>query len=131
MVLPRPCAGCGKVVRASRCLECQRVKDRARPTRTQRGYDYSWKKLSKQLREQQPYCSIPGCTNKDLTVDQFALQREDGEAKAKTQAEKSALHLVADSAYKSFADRYNDAKDGIEDGTITTGDQVTAKIGGA
>lgn len=69
MVLPRPCAGCGKVVRASRCVDCQRVKERARPTRTQRGYDYSWNKLSKQLRQQQPFCSIPGCTNKDLTVD--------------------------------------------------------------
>jgi 5-methylcytosine-specific restriction endonuclease McrA len=69
MVLPRPCAGCGKVVRASRCVDCQRIKDRGRPTRTQRGYDYSWNKLSKQLREQQPFCSIPGCNNKDLTVD--------------------------------------------------------------
>ena len=69
MVLPRPCAGCGKVVRASRCAECKRVKERARPTRTQRGYDYSWKKLSKQLREQQPFCSITGCTSQDLTVD--------------------------------------------------------------
>ena len=69
MVLPRPCAGCGRVVRASRCVDCQRVKERQRPTRTQRGYDYSWNKLSKQLRQQQPFCSIPGCTNKDLTVD--------------------------------------------------------------
>jgi 5-methylcytosine-specific restriction endonuclease McrA len=69
MVLPRPCAGCGRVVRASRCVECQRIKDRGRPTRTQRGYDYQWNKLSKYLRQQQPYCSIPGCNNKDLTVD--------------------------------------------------------------
>jgi 5-methylcytosine-specific restriction endonuclease McrA len=69
MTLPRPCAGCGKVVRASRCAECKRVLDRGRPTRTQRGYDYAWNKLSKHLREQQPYCSIQGCTNKDLTVD--------------------------------------------------------------
>jgi 5-methylcytosine-specific restriction endonuclease McrA len=69
MVLPRPCAGCGRVVRASRCLECQRIKDRQRPTRSQRGYDYQWNKLSRRLREQQPFCSIPGCNNKDLTVD--------------------------------------------------------------
>ncbi len=69
MVLPRPCAGCGMIVRASRCRECQRVKERARPTRVQRGYDYSWQKLSKQLRQEQPYCSIVGCTSQDLTVD--------------------------------------------------------------
>lgn len=69
MVLPRPCAGCGKVVRASRCAECKRTLGRGRPTRTQRGYDYQWNKLSKYLRELQPYCSIKGCTNKDLTVD--------------------------------------------------------------
>ena len=69
MVLPRPCAGCGRVVRTSRCVECQRVKDRARPSRADRGYDYQWKKLSKALREQQPFCSVEGCTNQDLTVD--------------------------------------------------------------
>jgi len=69
MTLPRPCAGCGVIVRASRCAECMRVLDRARPTRTQRGYDYAWNKLSRQLREQQPFCSIQGCNNPDLTVD--------------------------------------------------------------
>jgi len=66
MVLPRPCAGCGRVVRASRCVECQRIKDRQRPTRIQRGYDYAWNKLSKQLRQEQPYCSIAGCKNTRL-----------------------------------------------------------------
>ena len=50
-------------------MESKHIKEKARPTRRQRGYDYSWKKLSKQLREQQPFCSIAGCTNKDLTVD--------------------------------------------------------------
>lgn len=68
-MLPRPCVDCGVVVRASRCAECMRFKERARPTRADRGYDYSWKKLSKQLREQQPFCSIVGCTSTDLTVD--------------------------------------------------------------
>ena len=69
MALPRPCAGCGRIVRDSRCLECKRLLDRQRPTRTQRGYDYSWMKLSRKLREIQPFCSIRGCTSKDLTVD--------------------------------------------------------------
>jgi 5-methylcytosine-specific restriction endonuclease McrA len=69
MVLPRPCAGCGRVVRASRCDDCKRVLERARPTRIQRGYDYAWNKLSKAIRERHPYCAIEGCKNKDLTVD--------------------------------------------------------------
>jgi 5-methylcytosine-specific restriction endonuclease McrA len=69
MTLPRPCAGCGRVVRATRCAECKRIKDRARPRRIDRGYDYAWNKLSRQLREQQPFCSIAGCKSQDLTVD--------------------------------------------------------------
>ena len=69
MTLPRPCAGCGVIVRASRCAECKRVKDRARPRRIDRGYDYAWNKLSKELRTLQPFCSIVGCKSQDLTVD--------------------------------------------------------------
>ena len=69
MPLPRPCAGCGVVVRASRCVECKRLKERTRASRIQRGYDYAWIKLSRHLREQQPFCSILGCNNQDLTVD--------------------------------------------------------------
>ena len=69
MVLPRPCAGCKRIVRASRCVECQRIKDRGRPSRAARGYDYQWNKLSKHMRQLQPFCSIPGCKSQDLTVD--------------------------------------------------------------
>lgn len=68
-MLPRPCAGCGRVVRASRCVECQRIKERGRPSRAARGYDYQWAKLSKHLRTLQPFCSIAGCKSQDLTVD--------------------------------------------------------------
>lgn len=67
-MLPRPCVDCGVIVRASRCKSCSRVRDRRRPTRTQRGYDYKWNKLSKQLREIHPFCKQCGST-KDLTVD--------------------------------------------------------------
>ena len=69
MVLPRPCAGCGRVVRASRCADCKRIKERERPTRTQRGYNYQWMKLSRIIRQEHPYCSIAGCKSLDLTVD--------------------------------------------------------------
>lgn len=69
MMLPRPCAGCGVVVRnRSRCLPCQRVLDRQRPKRADRGYDYRWAKLSKQLRAAHPWCAECKATN-DLTVD--------------------------------------------------------------
>jgi 5-methylcytosine-specific restriction endonuclease McrA len=69
MTLPKPCPGCGRVVRAPRCNECKRVKERARPRRIDRGYDYAWNKLSKHLRTLQPFCSIAGCKSQDLTVD--------------------------------------------------------------
>lgn len=68
MKLPRPCVDCGAVTRATRCIECQRVRDRQRPSRLDRGYDYRWRKLSKQLREIHPFCKQCGAT-KDLTVD--------------------------------------------------------------
>jgi 5-methylcytosine-specific restriction endonuclease McrA len=63
---------CGTIARAARCDECKRnhnrIKEKARPTREQRGYDYAWRKISKALREEQPWCSKCGRTN-DLTVD--------------------------------------------------------------
>lgn len=67
--LPRPCSGCGVVIRGtSKCVQCRRAAERLRPKRSDRGYDYKWAKLSKQLREQHPFCKECG-TTKDLTVD--------------------------------------------------------------
>lgn len=68
----KPCLNCGKLSTNSRCDSCgyiyARLRERARPTRSQRGYDAEWRRLSKLLRQIQPYCSI--CkTTKDLTVD--------------------------------------------------------------
>ena len=68
MPLPRPCAGCGVIVRSSRCAACRSLKEKMRPTRAQRGYDYEWAKLSKQMRELQPWCSRCLRTE-DLTLD--------------------------------------------------------------
>jgi len=68
-LLPRPCAGCGVIIRnASRCINCRRVAERNRPRRVDRGYDYQWAKLSRAMREAHPYCKQCG-TTKDLTVD--------------------------------------------------------------
>jgi 5-methylcytosine-specific restriction endonuclease McrA len=68
MMLPRPCVDCGTVVRDVRCLQCKRIKERGRPSRLDKGYDYKWRKLSKQLRAIHPWCKQCGVT-KDLTVD--------------------------------------------------------------
>ena len=68
MMLPRPCVDCGTIVRDVRCLQCKRIKERGRLSRLDRGYDYKWRKLSKQLRAIHPWCKQCGAT-KDLTVD--------------------------------------------------------------
>ena len=68
MPLPRPCVDCGVVVRATRCEVCARVKERNRIRREQRGYDAAWRKLSRLMRANQPWCSKCGST-RDLTLD--------------------------------------------------------------
>ncbi len=79
-MLPRPCVDCGVIVRASRCKQCQRIKERGRVSRLDRGYDYRWRKLSKQLREIHPFCKQCGAT-KDLTVDHIDQRFNKLEAK--------------------------------------------------
>lgn len=54
---PIPCLGCGRLSLTSRCPTCA-------PT-----YDHHWQQLSKAARQAQPWCSIPGCTNRRLEVD--------------------------------------------------------------
>lgn len=68
MPLPRPCAGCGVIVRASRCSACNAIREKMRPTRSQRGYNYEWAKLSKEMRALQPWCS-KCLRTEDLTLD--------------------------------------------------------------
>lgn len=79
MVLTRPCNGCGKLVRASLCLDCKRVKERSRPTRAQRGYNYAWNKLSKELRAANPFCNNCGTTT-DLTLDHITPLSKNGKS---------------------------------------------------
>jgi 5-methylcytosine-specific restriction protein A len=68
----KPCLDCGVLANKPRCPICnkkyQKFKATSRPSRADRGYDANWKRLSKQLRLMQPYCSICKRTS-DLTVD--------------------------------------------------------------
>ncbi len=77
MTLARLC-GCGNVVPwgVSVCNVCarERLPDRARRQHNnlrlgRRGAGGHWRKLSLLARQLQPYCSVPGCTSQDLTVD--------------------------------------------------------------
>lgn len=72
-MVARPCLDCGRVTRAgSRCPPCgeqyQVRRDRARGTRTERGYDNDWLRISKQAIKDQPWCSWCLSTE-DLTGD--------------------------------------------------------------
>lgn len=62
-----------------------------------------------------------------LTVEQFTEQRLAAEA---AQAARAELESVADAAYQQFVVRYNSAKAGIADGSITTSEQVNSVIAG-
>ena len=63
MALKRPCLGCGKLGRwRTRCPGCQRVHDRARGSRQQRGYDAQHEALRAQLvAALDPWAPCPRC----------------------------------------------------------------------
>lgn len=67
------CISCGDYIPKgqSRCADCQRPANnryvRGKQGRT--GSDWRWRKLSQSIRRQVKFCEIPGCTDKDLTVD--------------------------------------------------------------
>jgi hypothetical protein len=62
-MLPRPCLGCGQLVRGKpRCWDCQRVHDRQRGSRQQRGYDAAHDALRAQLvAALDPWAPCPRC----------------------------------------------------------------------
>lgn len=68
MSLLRACAACGELSEDTNCHEHRRKDTRGKNRRDQ-GYDAAWDRLSAQARRKQPFCSIPGCTDSDLTVD--------------------------------------------------------------
>jgi 5-methylcytosine-specific restriction endonuclease McrA len=75
--LPRPCVDCNTLTRSARCIRCKRLKERVRPTPSQRGYGYAWQKLSKEFRTAHPYCFKCG-TTKDLTTDHIISKKNGG-----------------------------------------------------
>jgi 5-methylcytosine-specific restriction enzyme A len=71
-VLLRLCPACGcrlPYPGRGKCADCRREYERKRGTRRQRGYTDAWLRLVTLAIRQQPYCSVPGCTNTDLTGD--------------------------------------------------------------
>lgn len=77
--LQRPCVDCQALTRSARCVRCQRLKDRQRPTPTQRGYNYAWQKLSREFRSAYPYCFKCGST-KNLTTDHIVSKKNGGQS---------------------------------------------------
>lgn len=61
MTTLRPCLECGELSPWSRCAEHAR-------SREARGYDDRWQRLSRKVRQLQPFCSDCGSTE-DLTAD--------------------------------------------------------------
>ena len=70
MPLLKPCLDCGELTDATRCEEHRpkRVYEPKTQSRAERGYDWTWQKLSKRARELSPFCEDCG-TTEDLTVD--------------------------------------------------------------
>lgn len=66
--LLRPCIDCGELSEDTRC-QAHRPKDTRPKNKRARGYDAAWDRLSARARRLQPFCSAPGCTDMDLTVD--------------------------------------------------------------
>ncbi len=63
------CPGCGAIAsRQGRCTDCKRAADRRRGTRTERGYDNRWLRLSDEAIRRHPYCHYCGSAE-DLTGD--------------------------------------------------------------
>ena len=78
----KTCAGCfhnfpPAALYNGRCLDCRRTKERARGTRTSRGYDNDWLRLSANAIAQHPYCSNCRSTQ-DLTADHIVPKARGG-----------------------------------------------------
>ena len=81
----KPCLKCGEPCPEGRCDE-HRVKEapkRQTPQRLTRSRS-TWINLSRRLRRIQPWCSIPGCTDTDLTVDHIVPLAKGGDPYALT-----------------------------------------------
>lgn len=61
--LMKPCITCGEPTSSSYCEE-----HNPKPSRTARGYDAAWARLSRRARKLSPHCEHCGATH-DLTTD--------------------------------------------------------------
>jgi 5-methylcytosine-specific restriction endonuclease McrA len=61
--------GCPKLTRARRCTDHQQAYEQQRGSRQERGYDAAWQQLRARAIKAQPWCSVIGCPNLDLTGD--------------------------------------------------------------
>lgn len=68
MTLLKVCPDCGELTENTWC-DTHHPKDNRNKNRRDAGYDAAWDRLSARARKAQVFCSIPGCTSKDLTVD--------------------------------------------------------------
>src|SRR5512146_2341236 len=66
----------------SRCPACQKardaIRDARRGTRKERGYDAEWYRIQHLAIAAHPYCSVPGCTARDLTGDHIIPHSKGG-----------------------------------------------------
>jgi 5-methylcytosine-specific restriction endonuclease McrA len=72
----KPCLSCGHpTTYGSRCPACDRTHkariegQRNRGTSAERGYTAEWRRIVRITIAQHPYCSVAGCTRRDLTGD--------------------------------------------------------------
>lgn len=80
----KPCAVCGTPSDGPRCEEHPKKRgERTKPAKRGDGVTAAnrspWKNLSRRLRKMQPFCSVPGCGNTDLTVDHITPLSRGGE----------------------------------------------------
>lgn len=55
----RVCTDCGDLIdRGPLCSECQSERNRRRPSREQRGYDWTWRAVSARRRRSFPVCEL-------------------------------------------------------------------------
>lgn len=65
----KPCTNCGILIKgAAQCAKCKNTQGDNRPSASKRGYDSQWRKISRLMRQAQPWCSFCGLPF-DLTVD--------------------------------------------------------------
>lgn len=85
MATVKPCLDCHRnTSHGSRCPSCEqrrnaaRERQRDRPTRQERGLGADWQHIVAVAIARHPYCSVPGCTNRDLTGDHITPRSKGG-----------------------------------------------------